>query len=40
MLARTELTILDHNANVNRSQAEVKKGADLGEKIFKALCPK
>lgn len=40
MVARTQLAILDHNANVNRSQAEVKKGANEGEKRFKVLCPK
>ena len=33
MVARTQLAVLDHNANVTRSQAEVKKGAFQGEKI-------
>ena len=32
MEARTQLAILDHNANTIRSQEEVKKGACPGEK--------
>ena len=39
MVAQTQLTILDHNANTNRSQAEVKKGPCQGEKKIQAtLC--
>ena len=40
MVARTQLAILDHNNNVNRSQAEVKQGANKGEKRFKLVCSK
>ena len=40
MVARTQLAILDHNANTNRSQAEVKKGPCQGEKRYKLLCAK
>lgn len=40
MVARTQLAILDHNANTTRSQAEVKKGACQGEKRYKLLCAK
>ena len=40
MVARTQLAILDHNANVNRSQAEVKQGVNNGEKRFKLVCAK
>ena len=40
MVARTQLAILDHNANVNRSQAEVKQGANKGEKRYNVLCAK
>ena len=40
MVARTQLAILDHNANTNRSQAEVKKGACQGEKRYKLVCSK
>ncbi|CAB3979568.1 Hypothetical predicted protein [Paramuricea clavata] len=34
MVARTQLAVLDHNANVNRTQAEVKEGSKQGEKSF------
>jgi hypothetical protein len=40
MVARTQLAVLDHNANVNRTQAEVKKGSKQGEKRFKIVCGK
>ena len=40
MVAQTQLAILDHNANVNRSQAEVKKRANIGKKGFKIVCLK
>ena len=40
MVARTQLAILDHNANVNRSQAEVKQGANQGEQRYKVVCAK
>ena len=40
MVARTQLALLDHNANVSRSQAEVKKGSNQGEKRFKIVCSK
>ena len=40
MVARTQLAVLDHNANVSRSQAEVKKGSNQGEKRFKTVCSK
>ena len=40
MVARTQLAILDHNANTTRSQAEVKKGACQGEKRYKLVCSK
>ena len=40
MVARTQLAVLDHNANVSRSQAEVKKGSNQGEKRFKIVCSK
>ena len=40
MVARTQLVVLDHNANVSRSQAEVKKGSNQGEKRFKIVCSK
>ena len=40
MVARTQLAILDHNTNVNRSQAEVKRGVNKGEKRFKLVCAK
>ena len=40
MVARTQLAILDHNANTTRSQAKVKKGACPGEKRYKLLCAK
>ena len=37
MVARTQLAILDHNANTTRSQEEVKKGPCQGEKRYKLL---
>jgi ribonuclease HI len=40
MVARTQLAVLDHNANVNRTQTEVKKGPRQGEKRFKIVCGK
>jgi ribonuclease HI len=40
MVARTQLAILDHNANVGREQAEIKKGSSPGEKRFKIVCGK
>lgn len=40
MVARTQLAVMDHNANVNRSQAEVKKGESKGDKRFKVVCSK
>ena len=40
MVARTQLGILDHNANVGRKQAEIKKGASHGEKRYKIACGK
>ena len=40
MVARTQLAILDHNANVGRKQAEIKKGASQGEKRYKIACGK
>ena len=40
MIARTQLAILDHNANVNRSHAEVKAGPNKGEKRYKVVCSK
>ena len=40
MVARTQLAILNHNTNVNRSQAEVKQGVNKGEKRFKLVCAK
>ena len=40
MVARTQLAILDHNANVNKSQAEVKQGDNQGEKRYKVVCGK
>ena len=40
MVARTQLAILDHNANVGRKQAEIKKGSSQGEKRFKIVCGK
>ena len=40
MVARTQLAILDHNANTTKSQAEVKKGACQGEKRYKLVCSK
>ena len=40
MVARTQLAILDHNANVGREQAEIKKGSNQGEKRFKIVCGK
>lgn len=40
MVARTQLAIMDHNANVNRNQAEIKHGVNKGEKRFKLQCTK
>ena len=40
MVARTQLTPLDHNWNVNRNQAMIKKGPSQGEKRFNVVCPK
>ena len=40
MVARAQLAILDHNANVGRKQAEIKKGASQGEKRYKIACGK
>ena len=40
MVALTQLAVFDHNANVNRTQAEVKKGSKQGEKRFKIVCGK
>ena len=40
MVARTQLAILNHNTNANRSQAEVKQGVNKGEKRFKLVCSK
>ncbi|XP_028414363.1 uncharacterized protein LOC114537519 [Dendronephthya gigantea] len=40
MIARTQLAVLDHNANVDRSQAEVMKGQSKGEKRYKVVCGK
>ena len=40
MVARTQLAILDHNANVGREQAEIKKASNQGEKRFKIVCGK
>lgn len=40
MVARTQLAILDHNANVDRSQAEVTQGINKGEKRYKVVCTK
>ena len=37
MVARTQLAILDHNANTTRSQEEVKKEPCQGEKRYKLL---
>ena len=38
MVARTQLAILDHNANVGRKLAEIKKEASQGEKRYKINC--
>lgn len=40
MVARTQLAVMDHNHNVNREQAVLKKGANQGEKRFNVVCPK
>ena len=40
MVARTQLAILDHNANVGRSHAKVKKGLKQGDKRFNIVCGK
>ena len=40
MMARTQPAVLDHYTNVSRSQAEVKKGSNQGEKRFKIVCSK
>ena len=40
MVTQTQLAILDHNADVNKSQAEVKKGDNQGEKGYKVVCGK
>ena len=40
MVARTQLAILDHKANVGKSQAEVKKGLKQGDERFKIVCGK
>ena len=37
MVARTQLGILDHNANVGRKQAKIKKGASHEEKRHKIV---
>ena len=37
MVARTQLAILDHNANTTKSQAEVKKTACQGKKVQAGL---
>ena len=39
MVARTQLAILDYNANVGRKQAEIMKGSSQGEK-HKIACDK
>ena len=40
MVARTQLAVLNHNANGSRSQAKVKKGSNQDEKRFKIVCSK
>ncbi|XP_045184343.2 uncharacterized protein LOC123542510 [Mercenaria mercenaria] len=40
MNARTQLAALDHNFNVNRSQATIKKGQRKGEARYRTECPK
>ena len=40
MVARAQLTALDHNANSGREQAVVKSGAHAGEARFKSSFPK
>jgi len=40
MVARTQLTALDHNANTERQQATVTEGANQGELQYKLVSPK
>ena len=40
MVARVQLTALDHNANSGREQAVAKSGAHAGEARFKSSFPK
>lgn len=40
MNARTKLAVMDHNHNVNRAQAKIKKGKRKGELRYKVECPK
>jgi hypothetical protein len=40
MVARTQLAVLDHNANVDRTQAKASKGPNEGEQRYKIACGK
>lgn len=40
MVARTQLTALDHNANTGRQQATISRGANQGELQYKLVFPK
>jgi hypothetical protein len=40
MIARTQLAVIDHNTNVKRQQALVKKGKNKSEKRYNVVFPK
>lgn len=40
MVARTQLAVIDHNSNVKRQQALVKRGKNMGAKRYNVVFPK
>ena len=40
MIARTQLAVIDHNSNVKRQQAQVKRGENKGAKRYNVVFPK
>ena len=40
MIARTQLAVIDHNSNVKRQQAQVKRGKNKGAKRYNVVFPK